>query len=426
MWRGTAYDDAVEWPGAREATGRLVAAMAGDGDLAVRRWAQSGAMQLTGAEDGPPCAQPARVALAFDDWAAQVAEWSGCVGRRVLVDGAALIGERASLAGLERHGATSCGGGTRLLPALDGWIALSLARADDLALLDAWLGEELGLGGEVPVADGVWAAVAAAVAHRPCAALVAQAALLGLPCAAVGERVPDVDVFAVSSASPGVVRPTGELTVVDLSSLWAGPLCTNLLGLAGARVVKVESITRPDGARSGPPAFFELLHAGHEQVALDLRTADGRERLGGLLRSADVVVEASRPRALEALGLSFAHLHGGGWRGVWLSVTGHGAVGEQAVRVAFGDDGAVAGGLVADAGDGAPMFCADAIADPATGLLGATAVLRALAEGVHGHLGVSLANTAAHLAAGVRANAAVSTPADLVAAAPVARVVGAP
>jgi hypothetical protein len=115
--------------------------MAGDGDHAVRRWAQSGAMQLTGREDGPPCAQPARVALAFDEWAAQVAESSGLVGRSVQVDGAALIAERAALAGLERHGATSCGRGTRLLPTADGWIALSLARADDLDLLDAWLGE---------------------------------------------------------------------------------------------------------------------------------------------------------------------------------------------------------------------------------------------------------------------------------------------
>ncbi|GAB2869516.1 CoA transferase [Nocardioides pacificus] len=52
----------------------------------------------------------------------------------------------------------------------------------------------------------------------------------------------------------------------------AGPLCAHLLGLDGARVVKVESTTRPDGARRGPAAFFELLHAGHAQLTLDLAT----------------------------------------------------------------------------------------------------------------------------------------------------------
>lgn len=385
-------------------------------------------MLLTGREDGPPCARPARVALAFDEWATQVAALSGLVGRRVHVDGAALIGERAALAGLGRHGAISCGRGTRLLPSADGWIALSLARADDLELLDAWLdgawrGAESVAAGEVPVSDMVWEALAAVVARRPSASLTAQATLLGLPCAAVGEREPDTDLFTVTHASPGVVRAIEDLTVVDLSSLWAGPLCANLLGLAGARVVKVDSVTRPDGARRGPPAFFDLLHAGHEDVALDLRTDGGRARLDGLLRDADVVVEASRPRALAAMGLSFADLHDRGWRGVWLSVTGHGADGQRATRVAFGDDGAAAGGLVAQAEDGSPMFCADAIADPAAGLLGATAIMRAIADGVHCHLGVSLANTAAHLAAGVRANPAVSAPTDLVVAAPVARAV---
>src|SRR5207253_5303213 len=107
----------------------------------------------------------------------------------------------------------------------------------------------------------------------------------------------------VEAAGAGPARGTQGLFVADLSSLWAGPLCAHLLQLAGARVVKVESLHRPDGARSGPAAFFDLLHGGQEAVAIDFRHADGRASLRRLVEAADVVVEGSRPRALEQLGV---------------------------------------------------------------------------------------------------------------------------
>jgi hypothetical protein len=65
--------------------------------------------------------------------------------------------------------------------------------------------------------------------------------------------------------------------------------------------------------------------------------------------------------------------------------------------VAFGDDAAVSGGLVAWDG-GRPFFCADAVADPATGLVAAAACLDALASGGRWLLDVALAGVAAHLA----------------------------
>jgi crotonobetainyl-CoA:carnitine CoA-transferase CaiB-like acyl-CoA transferase len=184
--------------------------------------------------------------------------------------------------------------------------------------------------------------------------------------------------------------------VVDLSSMWAGPLCARLLGLAGADVIKVETPGRPDGARAGERRFFDWLHGGHRSVVLDFRSEPGRRALGGLIAAADVVIEASRPRALAQLGLApemITHREGQ----VWLSITGYGR-GDPAASelVAFGDDAAVAGGLVGwpeaglgDDGDwnrggwnrGEPVFCADAIADPLTGLCGALAVARSLANG---------------------------------------------
>ena len=159
--------------------------------------------------------------------------------------------------------------------------------------------------------------------------------------------------------------------------MWAGPLCARLLGLAGAEVIKVESPARPDGARSGNREFFDWLHAGHRSLSADFGTRAGRAALAALLEVADVVIEASRPRALAALGLApdmIPHRPGQ----VWLSITGYGRAVPE--RVAFGDDAAVAGGLVGwarRAGRRAspePVFCADAIADPLAGVCGALAV----------------------------------------------------
>jgi hypothetical protein len=298
-------------------------------------WATSGALQLTGPATGPPLRPPAGVVAAIE-----------AIGARVDADAFALLVERAELAGFVRHGTTSCGGHTRVLRAAGGdVVAVALPRADDLALLPAWLG--IGAAGDAAVAadERTWAAVGAAVARCEARAVVERGAELGLAVARCGE-VTDTTRVIVSdhgSAAP-LVRPP---LVVDLSSLWAGPLATRLLLGAGARVVKVESTARPDGARRGNPQFFERMHAGKEFVALDFEHDD----LHALLRSADVVVEASRPRALAQLGIDAHELVATGPR-VWLSITGYGRADAAAHRVAFGDDAAVAGGLVADPGGG--------------------------------------------------------------------------
>ncbi|MFA5886111.1 MAG: amidohydrolase family protein, partial [Acidimicrobiia bacterium] len=168
--------------------------------------------------------------------------------------------------------------------------------------------------------------------------------------------------------------------VVDLSSLWAGPLCGALLAAAGADVVKVESTARPDGARSGNGPFFDLLNGAKRSLALDLATDEGRRVLAALVAGADVVIEGTRPRALRQLGVDAEAALASSGPAVWVSITGHGRDGETGLRVGFGDDAAAAGGLVAwdDAG---PCFCADAVADPVTGMVAALGVLDALAPG---------------------------------------------
>jgi crotonobetainyl-CoA:carnitine CoA-transferase CaiB-like acyl-CoA transferase len=334
-------------------------------------WAASGAMALTGRAGGPPLGPPAPLVPGLARLGARLAEHASERGAALGMDPLRMLCDRAALAGLARHGDTSCGGATRLLRASDGWIAVSLARESDVELVPAWL--ELDV-----LPSDPWGEVEAGVSTRLTGDVVARAVMLGMPVAALDEDRPRADrldgvratTFARRRARINRERPV----VVDLSSLWAGPLCAHILKAMDARVIKVESTRRPDGARHGIPAFFDHLNRGKECVALDFESAEDVATLQALLTYADVVVEASRPRALEQLGIVPADVLSQG-PAVWVSITGHGRGAGD--RVAFGDDAAVAGGLVVW-DEGGPCFCVDAVADPLTGLVAADAALDAL------------------------------------------------
>jgi hypothetical protein len=363
-------------------------------------------MAITGRSDGPPLGPPDRLVDGLAGLASVVRYRSASLGVPVDVDAVALLGERAAIAGLTRRGQTSCGGTTRLVRASDGWLAVALPRPEDRELLPAWLGVDAG---DVDRdAETHWPAVAAALAGRRAGDAVERASLLGLPVS----QLPDEPVAAAAAAPPLASlpveatmvpgpapepRPLTAMTVIDLSSLWAGPLCGSILGSAGARVVKVESTRRPDGSRAGPPRFFDLVNGGKRSVALDLAGDDGWKVLRRLLAVADVVIEGSRPRVLEQRGIVPAAVVANAGPRVWVSMTGHGRTGIGRHRVGFGDDAAVAGGLVVADASG-PCFCADAAADPAAGLAAAAACLDALATGGRWLLDVALAGVAASLA----------------------------
>lgn len=347
---------------------------------AAQRWAASGAMALTGDPRGAPLVAPDGVVERIE-----------ALGTSAGVDALGLLGERAAIAGFGRRGSVSCGGASRMLDTADGWVAVTLARPDDIELVPAWL--EL---------DGLpsdpWSAVDAAAAQRDAHALVERGRLLGLPVAVVGEVAPPPQPVHATCIERGRRRRDRPPIVADLSSLWAGPLCARILREAGARVIKVESVRRPDGARNGPPAFFDLLHAGHEAVAVDFASEAGRADLRALLLASDVVIEGSRPRALEQLGIDARELLASG-PSVWVSITGYGHAPDLRDRVAFGDDAAAAGGLVACVdGDRRPRFVADAVADPLTGVAAAGAVQRALHDGGAWLLDVAMASVASWVA----------------------------
>ncbi|HEY8155975.1 MAG TPA: CoA transferase [Myxococcota bacterium] len=353
-------------------------------------WARSGAMALTGRPGEAPRLAPGPLAACARDGIAALRRLAA-VPLPVDLDGPALLGERAALLGLRRRGRVAPGGACRLLEAADNWIAVTLARPDDTALLPAWLG--------VADADDPWPAVARALRERSADEAVARARLLGLA-AAVAGPLPEAPPPPHRVAARGPRRaqsPRATLRVLDLTALWAGPLCAHLLGLAGARVVKVESVSRPDGARAGSAAFFDLLNAGKASVALDLGALEGREALRRLVAASDVVIESARPRALRQLGIEAEALIAEQPGLVWVAITGHGRREPGADWIGYGDDAAVAAGLARATGEpgSTPLFCGDAIADPLTGIHAAVCALEAFHAGEAVLLDVCLRDVAA-------------------------------
>jgi crotonobetainyl-CoA:carnitine CoA-transferase CaiB-like acyl-CoA transferase len=219
---------------------------------------------------------------------------------------------------------------------------------------------------------------------------------------------PWMRVMHPSEVAPPTTDASRAARVLDLSSLWAGPLAGSLLAMAGFEVRKVESADRPDGARRGPRAFFDLLNGGKLGCALDLGEARDRGLFETLLEQADVVLESARPRALEQLGYDAE-----GWvrarpGRIWASITGYGREAPRRDWIAFGDDAAAAAGLAwplpatrspAEGHPPLPCFCADAIADPIAGLHAAVAILGHWRAGRGGLLDLSLVDVSAQAVA---------------------------
>jgi hypothetical protein len=278
------------------------------------------------------------------------------------------------------------------LQAEDGWLALNLTRAEDWELLSAWL--------EYAV-EPDWENVTRAMRAQPLQTLIARGRLLGLAVAPMAPpaSAPWYSAHLHVANIRNESRNTAPL-IVDLSSLWAGPLCGHLLQSLGARVIKVESLSRPDGARNGPAEFFDLLNAGKASVALDFTTVQGRAQLRRLLECADIVIEASRPRALRQLGLVAEEIIAANSKLTWISITGYGRHEPQENWVAFGDDAGVAAGLshVLCETTGQPLFCGDAIADPLTGLHAALLAYASFRSGGGRLLALNLRDVVAHCA----------------------------
>jgi hypothetical protein len=318
----------------------------------------------------------------------------------VPVDVASLgILERRGQLTLHPPGLASPNRACRLFRCADDWMVLNLARDDDRDLVEAWL--------QCDVSHDPWATIVRVAKARPAAGLLADAVLLGLPAGRVGEIVtPSVEAELLPGGTPAHRPRRSRPRVVDMSALWAGPMCGAILAEAGADVVKIESTRRPDPTRGSTPAFFQRLNGRKGDLPLDFGSRAGQARLRDEILAAGVLITSARPRAFASLGLSPDQIFRANPTLTWVAITGYGWTGAAASRVAFGDDAAAAGGLVRWTPAGAPRFLGDALADPVTGLAAAIGALRGWASGGGVLADVSLARSAAGAAAERRALAA--------------------
>jgi benzylsuccinate CoA-transferase BbsF subunit len=179
--------------------------------------------------------------------------------------------------------------------------------------------------------------------------------------------------------------------VLDLTSAWAGPMCTMLLADMGADVVKVETQARPDITRRlGPFAegevdlersgYFATLCRGKRSLGLNLGTPEGLALLRRLVPLVDVVVENFSPRVMPKLGLTYEALRFLKGDLIMLSMSGYGATGPDRDYVAYGQTLEAFTGYDRLIGypDSPPMAVGMPISDQLGGLFGALAVVAAL------------------------------------------------
>lgn len=291
---------------------------------------------------------------------------SASSAERLSISAATLLGERARLLGLSPPGLVSAGGACHLIDCANGAVALNLPRSQDWDMVDALLGDSAG------IARDDWVSLSRRVGRCDADAVVEQARLLGLACARADlAPVPPRSAAVVERLAPAVVPQQDRPPVVlDLSSLWAGPLCGHLLERGGARVIKVEAPSRPDGARQSEATFYNLLNQGKACLALDLQSEADRSRLVDLIDQADIVIESTRPRVLRNFGLCPHRLSASRPGLTWISITAYGREPEHEDWVGFGDDAAAAAGLctAVQAATGRLAFAGDALADPLTGI----------------------------------------------------------
>ena len=142
-------------------------------------------------------------------------------------------------------------------------------------------------------------------------------------------------------SAPAMKQPLDGIRVVDLTRILSGPFCTMLLGDMGADVVKVEDPKDGDAIRhigegkEGLSWYFASFNRNKRSIALDLRSAEGREALAALIARADVLVENYRPGVLAEMGFDAERLDALNPRLVVASINGYGSDGPYVDRPAF-------------------------------------------------------------------------------------------
>lgn len=194
---------------------------------------------------------------------------------------------------------------------------------------------------------------------------------------------------AVKPATPadgGDASPLKGVRVLDLTRMFAGPYCGQLLADLGAEVIKVEEPRIGDPTRrnipmvNGESTYYMAVNRGKKSITLDLKHPDGRAVLLGLLKTTDVLIENFRPGVMDRLGLAYQDLRAVKQDVVVLSLSGFGHTGPLRDKISFDLVNQAMAGTMAITGEPGrpPVRIGYPVGDLGGGIFGAYAVLAAL------------------------------------------------
>src|SRR3954454_21687456 len=184
-----------------------------------------------------------------------------------------------------------------------------------------------------------------------------------------------------------VELPLAGTRVLYLSQVMAGPFCCMMLGDLGADVIKVEPPPGGDSTRHSmgfrlkgedSPGFLAL-NRNKRSIVLDLKDPQDREVLYALVKTADVLVENSRPGVSQRLGVSYETLQALNPRLIYASISGFGQTGPWSQRPGFDLIAQAMGGIMSITGDpdGPPAKSGVPVADIGCALFALYAILSA-------------------------------------------------
>ncbi len=179
--------------------------------------------------------------------------------------------------------------------------------------------------------------------------------------------------------------PLSGVTIVDLSTVVSGPLCSQILGDLGAEVVKVESprgdITRMMGPpfRAGMTGLFAQVNRNKRSIVIDMKNEQGLEVIRRLIAKSDVLVENFRPRVSDRLGIGYQWLATENPGLIYVAISGFGREGPYSDLPAYDNVIQGLGGFTHVQGSADhPELVRSIVADKASGLTAAYATMAAL------------------------------------------------
>jgi len=223
----------------------------------------------------------------------------------------------------------------------------------------------------------------------------------------------------------------GDLRVIELSRVLAGPWAAQTLADLGADVIKVEHPERGDDTRGwGPPHLFSPDESGSESayylcanrnkrsIAIDFSRKEGADLVLALARESDVLIENFRPGALAKYGLDYERMHATNPRLIYCSITAFGQTGPASHRPGYDFAIQAMGGLMSLTGEpdgtpgAGPMKTGVAVTDLFSGLYSVIGVLAAVhwrgKTGMGQHLDLSLFDSQVAMLANQASNYLVS------------------